>query len=1034
MKSRLVWFFYALLMLHGNRPQELLSAEADSRGQITVAVFQAGESVANQTLILNQSQRLKTFADGTVVFEIEPGQHSLAVQLQSGDTYGTEFQSIADRTTHIVVNLPTVDGEIPDFDIENPVADEPRSNAGEIHLDPDAERLNFQGKVLSIDNRESIAGVQVYIRGLREATQTDESGKFNLSLPAGTYAISFVHPQFSSLSIEDLSIHENKLSQTFFLSPAGIKMEEFVVTAPHIKGSMASLLDERRSSSEVTDVISAEQMSKSGDSDAASALKRVTGLTVVDGKYIYIRGLGGRYSSALLNGYFLPSPNPLRREVPLDMFPTGVLESIVVQKSYSADLPGDFGGGNVLLRTKSLPDDFFVKVSLSTSKSDGDGKAYSYKGGDKDWLGFDDGTRKLPDVIANSLGPNEKLAGRSIITGKGFTDEQIEAFGEAFPRTYNTEEISLPINKGFSLSIGDRFKTSLFDIGYLSSLIYGDEWESSTREKSSYNLSGNVYVKDPYSTRTETERLVKLGGSFSLGVDIGKNHKVRSFVALLRRSVDQTSLEEGNNNDYDGLYRFSLLEWEEREILLKQLFGEHSFDFLNGTQLSWRVGGSEANRSLPDSRDYRYEFRSDVWRLASRNDGNERRYGELEDTNNEQAVDITIPFKVFSLPSQVKFGLLNMNRERDSKLRRYGFIVRNISADILAQSMDQIVVPENIGPTTLQLNEKTLITDNYVAEQELSAQYLLFNFTLFDRLDLSLGQRIEHSRQEVKTFDLVDPDQVVIAELDRTNRLPSFNATYRFSQKLQLRFGYSKTLARPDFRELSPSQYIDDDTDTVTKGNPDLVSTEIANFDTRIEYYPSSNESLSLGVFRKNFTNPIEIRAGSGENTFQNAESAFAYGAEFEFSKGLGFLYLNDFTLAGNYSYIVSEVTLGSQQGNGPTSIATSEQRPLQGQSPYILNLSLYYDQLDWGLSAALLYNRFGPRISSVGTQGRPDEYEQPYDRIDFVLSQSIADTLTAKLKVSDLLAKEEIRKQDDRTTLQKDKNREYSLSLSASF
>jgi outer membrane receptor protein involved in Fe transport len=1009
----------------------LKAQEESASGRVAVTVFEQGTPVEGATLIFDDNQKATTDATGGVILATQPGLHVVRIQQADNLFASTEFRVLADQLTQIIINQKP--GQAPAFAIEEP--DSSLSDRGA--QDSAADRrpaVNFNGRVISMANREPIEGARVYVRGSPVEAVTDAEGRFKLDLYAGTFSLSLVHPKFSTLNVDQVQVEPSPEPRTFTLSPAGVKLDEYVVTAPHIKGSMASLLDERRQSAEVTDVIGAEQMAKSGDSDAASALRRVTGLTLVDGKYIYIRGLGGRYSSVLLNGFNLPSPNPLRREVPLDMFPTGVLESITVQKTYSADLPGDFAGGAVLLKTKSLPDDFFVKVGTSLSYQAGLGDGWTYAGGSRDWLGIDDGSRALPDDLDAALADTERLKRETIVDPSGFSDEQIEQFGESFSNTYDLQHKDLPPGIGLSLAIGDRAQFDGFTLGYLGSVLYGNEWDHEVRETAGYQLSAGEFIKDPAARREQTEHKIKTGVSLSLGSDIGSHTKLRTYLALLRKTVDQAAFEEGENSDYNAPYRFYLLEWEERELLMTQIWGEHTFAFLNQTTLSWRYGTTDARRYQPDTREYRRELldaETQDWRLADRNDGNERRFGDLRDENRAFGVDLEVPFGDDGFRGSVKTGIENIRRNRDSDLRRFGFVIGPVGADVLRQPMSEIVSPEHISPTGLRLNEKTLDTDNYTASQTISAAYGIATSQLSDWLELSLGARREQSQQEVHTFDFENPQQAVVAELDEARVLPSFSSTLSFNDQLQWRLAYGKTLARPDFRELSSSEYIDEQTGRVVTGNPDLKMTEISAYDTRLEYYPSSNESASIGVFYKDFKNPIESTNQSGNRqTFINAQEATAYGLELDATIS----FWDHYTLAANYSYIVSEVNLGNRSGSGATDTSTSRQRPLQGQSPYVINFGLYYDHIGTDTQVSLLFNRFGPRISIAGDKGLPDEYEQPRNQLDLVFSQEFSDHYEIKFKAQDLLAEDQIYQEDDRVTFRKERYPTLSLGMTATF
>ena len=358
------------------------------------------------------------------------------------------------------------------------------------------------------------------------------------------------------------------------------------------KGSAKALLDERRSSSEVKDVLSSEQISKAGDSDAASAMKRVTGLTLLGGKSIFVRGLGERYSATSLNGLSVPSPDPARRQVQFDLFPAEIFESIVVQKSYSPDLPGEFGGGAALLRTKEIPRRFQAKVTVGSGYSAD--KVDTYKHAGRDWIGMDNGTRSLPDSVKTPLSSNNQTNGAAL-----------EATTESFPRIYSVREQTAPANRNFSVGFGDRLDLGFSPLGYSAAMIYADEWDQS--EKLQQEFGGQSYSDlNQKSNVVSSERSIKLGSIGSLGLDFS-GQKLGLVAGVLRRTtdtVDRTDKESINAGTAPKqTYR---LQWQERELIMRQLNGQHQLSDDGSLAVSWRVGLSNTKREIPDERSYGY--------------------------------------------------------------------------------------------------------------------------------------------------------------------------------------------------------------------------------------------------------------------------------------------------------------------------------------------------------------------------------------------------------------------------------------------
>ena len=1000
------------------------------KGSLGIYSFEDGKPYQGLTISIG-TNTYQTNDQGTLELSQVPGKQTLTVSWESKD-YSEEIFVADNLRTIVLINVKP--GFAPAINVEAP--DERLATSQGLDDSKLENLIPFKGRVISMTDKSPIEKARVFVRGVKSWSSTDENGAFTIQAPAGEQVISIIHPQFATLNGQKTTIEESERPAIFLLTPVGIKLSEFVVTAPHIKGSMASLMDERRLSAEVMDVIGAEQISKSGDSDAGSAIKRVTGLTLESGKYPFIRGMGGRYVTTLLNGFNLPSPNPSKRVVPLDMFPTGILEGISVVKSSSADRLSEFGGGHILLKTKSIPDDFSVKFSMGSGIGTGSQEALYYKGGDTDWLGIDDGTRELPELLANATQGNKELTEQTITNPEGLDQEELELIGESFNNNYNVEEKQAPINRSFSLSMGGS--TRLFDtfrLGFVASGLYGDDFETTRQRRQEFQ---GIDTIDPNFSTTKTERLIKTGASGSFGLDITENHKLRTFLSLLRRTTDETEFREGTRDDWDGAFQQYFLRWQEREMVLQQFWGDHTVPFLSDLNLKWRLGFADASLYQPDTREYRYGRNNDEWAFASQKGGNKRDFSELYDRNEEMGADLTLPLAFGeNFGMKIKTGYMKIDRSRQAKTRRFGFDLKgtNVGPRLLENDLEQILDPENIGPKGFVLKEITQSSDTYIGIQELDGAYGLLEFNAFDRVSLSGGIRNETSNQYVKTFYLFDPNnEPAVARLKKTHQLPAVNSTIKLGQLTQLRFGYNKSLARPDFRELSPTPYIDDETGDSIIGNPDLEITEIEAYDTRFEWYNNSNESASIAFFYKKLEKPIEISItpGTFQKEYQLADSAELSGVELEWHHNLGSYWkpLNAFRTGGNLAIMESKVELSEAQRG----TQTNSSRPLQGQSPYVVNLYLFYENYRTDSTFGLLFNQLGPKISGVGTLGNDDYYEQSIAQLDATYGQKFGDGYNLGFKVKNILQVAAIEKQSNRETRYKERPREYSLSLSATF
>ncbi len=908
------------------------------------------------------------------------------------------------------------------------------------------------GQVRSSEDGAPVVDARLFVSGTPVEARTDDEGRFRIDLPVGTYSVSVLHSEFATRTIEGVEIAADaQTERNFELPPAGLELAEFVVVEPFIEGSLSSVIEEQRQTASVANVLGAEQISRAGDSSVGGALSRVTGLTLVDGQFIYIRGLGERYSSTLVNGANVPSPDPTRKVVPLDLFPTGVIRSILVQKGYSPDMPGDFGGGVVEIRTRGIPEEDFFSIELSGGYRDGttfeDG--LTYEGGGRDWTGFDDGTRDIPDPIAEIIGDGTKLPPlQTAFTPDGLTEEELEALGESLPNIYDVDREEIGPDLGVSIEGGKRFDIGNdWQLGATGSILWDDSWRTRDELRQTFVPlgDGSLRPNDSYDL-VRTTRTIGLSGFATAGVNYADLHELDFTTMLLRQTEDEAVEQIGFNLDEDGIIRFNELEWEERELFTMQIEGAHVFPFLNSARLEWDYSDSAASLSTPDSRRYRYDPDDEAGFIFSRRaDSNIRRYTTLDDEAIDYGADFEIPFEAGEwLAAKLKVGYRNVDKERQSTIRRFTFDdVFNISEDDRRQqSLEDILTPENIGPDGAQLLEITRNSDNYSAALDIEAYYANLDFTLWERLRIAGGVRVEDWAQNVRTFSLFEEDTVESeSNLGDEDLFPAASLTWFITENQQLRVSYAETIIRPDFKELSDSPFTDPILEREVVGNPDLVPSNVQHIDARWEWYPAQDELISIGVFYKLIDQPIELTVQPGVEqrlSFTNADEAENFGIELEARKTLGFVgdwfggrsWLERFYVAGNLSVIESEISiLPENQG-----ILTETSRPLQGQSPLIANIQLGYDDEDLGIETTLLYNYVGERITEVGVLGAPDKKEQPTGVLDFVFRWRWNDHWSFKTKFGNLLDAEFEIKQGPETTQRYRNGRTASIGITYDF
>ncbi|MBA3564360.1 MAG: TonB-dependent receptor [Gammaproteobacteria bacterium] len=849
----------------------------------------------------------------------------------------------------------------------------------------------LQGSVTAEGTGAPVAGVLVTVSGGEEErfARTDAQGEFEVELDAGDYRILLSHPQYGERDAGDISIAGGVSQRAEFEISAEPQqaaddrpIEEVLVTGTYVEGGA----DRERYSASVLDVISQEDFKVTGDSSAIDALRRVTGLTIVNDQFVYVRGLGERYSNTTLNGATLPSPDPTRRVVPLDLFPTGVLESVDIQKTYSPELPGDFSGGLVQLQTREIANQpsftFSASVEGNTQSTGED--ALVFQPGERDWSGFDSGVRNLPGTL-------DALSQGGTVPLSSLTPEQREQAGESLVRVYDSEIVENPANFSLDLNWSDRIDAGAGGVGFLIGARYENDWafREEVRRTSGLDGQGGLNVLDDGVQRRNVNT-VNLASLVGLDWEMSDSHTLRN-TTFLTRSTDNTTLRTFallNENDID--VADTTFEWVERELFTQQFSGDHYFAGAGELELDWNLTYARADREEPDTRFYRYEQRDDgLYVFSDTGQSNERSFEDLSDKALSGGVDASLPLELSpAVTMTLKSGLYYADKTRDSSFRRFRFLSdfsQNDLRDVLGGTPDMIFADENIAPGLWELRETTQPTDNYEAEEQIGAVYATADTELGKSFRVAAGARYEDSEQVVRTFSLTNPGQGVGTVLDESEVLPAINGTWILNDAMQFRVGASRTLNRPDLKELSEAPYIDPEERYVVIGNPNLEIATINNYDFRYEWYWSTVDSLQVALFYKEFDQPIErvIRLGAGGiRSFANAESAESRGVEVSVRNSLGVVNdsLENFYLKFNGALIDSEVDIGQAGAQ-----QTTNNRELQGQSPWVVNFQFGYDNPFRDIQATLAYNIFGERITDVGTQGLPDAYEQPAGTLDLI-------------------------------------------------
>ncbi len=796
-----------------------------------------------------------------------------------------------------------------------------------------------------------------------------------------------------------------------------IALKGIEVQGKSADGNESLYVDEKRGAAVVTEALSAEQIARTGDSDAATTLKRVPGLSLINGRYIYVRGLGERYSSVLLNGAQIPSPDFTRRVVPLDLFPNELLDGIIVQKSYSPDMPGEFGGGTVLLRTREVPRKPIFRVQGTLGYTDGttfkDGLRYD--GGDNDWLGTDDGSRDLPASLSSAITDGSYLRPQSANNPGGATPDQLQAYGRDLAANgYGARQQRIGPNGGFSLALGNGYPLNDdIRLGVIAAIRYNQNWDSRKETRNTYSASNSGLTRVGNLDVDSTERSIDASAFVGLGLDIGKYQRIGLTLMQLRQTDDRARISDGLVDSVES--RFYELKWIENQLAAAQLTGKHMFPALHDLDVDWQYTKARANRDVPDQRSYRYDYSGDLLEYSRRSDANASSYGRLEDNQDDVGFKATLPFYFDSGASlALSAGVGRTTRDRDSSIRTFSLQLAsgsplNAEPGFFSQSIDDILSAANIRPDGFALREVTRPTDNYFARQTINSGFFNADLNLGTWRFIA-GARREKNDQSVTTFDVGNSNfDPIVSGIQASDWLPAAGITWAYSDNAQLRLGFSRTLSRPDFRELSPAPFTDPELDIDTIGNPDLKTTQLRNLDLRWEYYFSGLDSVSISAFQKKFENPIEKLRVPGSTPLlelANAKSANNLGVEFDVQKDLGFISerwlknwnLSAYRLGFNYARIRSDITLDAVSAG----FQTNQSRPMQGQSPYVANVQFGYSGET--VEANLLFNRFGRRISEVGVQGQPDIYEESFSSLDFLWRHQLSGDLRVTLRLRNLL------------------------------
>ncbi len=962
-----------------------------------------------------------------------------------------------------------------------------------------AQSGTLSGLIVDQKTAEPLIGATVMVENTSNGVTTDLDGRFSMELQTGKYNILIKYIGYAQRRYPDVTINPGKVTVLqISLSEENTALEEIVVVSEARRDKESAIFIMQKNSTVIQSGISNEEMKRSPDRSSGEVIRRVSGATIQDGKFAVIRGLADRYNMAMLNNIVLPSTEPDRKAFAFDVFPSNLLDNILIMKTGQSDLPSEWSGGLIQLNTREIPDKNFIQVSIGQTFTEQTTfrPFMSYEGSKTDFLGFDRSVRTLPDgfpgiVELNDIKLSLAIPKDSLVSlGRRINNSswKVRNRGLAYPGQ------SLQLSGGFSKRIKDSQLGAIFAVTYSNNLRYS----SGTRTR--YDGLDKALYYDYDDERYNNSVAAALLAN--LAAVIKKKHKLSFKNVYTINSDNNTYLRSGVNFFSAAEQRRTSLEFSSARVFSSNLSGEHVF---GEREIKWRWNGGLVliSRDQPKTMRYSYErfYTSPEPGLPNQSTapfiyqiqagGSDPKlsalfYSELREKVYTANTDLSIPFLAGTQKQQLKLGYYFQYRTRTFSGRNlfFDYTSQNYSSDTtLQEDVDQIINDQNFVNGKLTLNQVAFPTDQYTARSMTNAAFVMMENHIGKRIKAVWGFRFEHFRQQLtsptnldfEVLDNPDPQLPPIIKTKLTDStyvkdyysgfyksdsaenvkpilpiLPSLNVIFKISEDMNFRISYSQSMSRPEFRECSPFLYYDFIRDIQLGGNTGLLQTFIHNADLRYEYFMGKGQGVNFSVFYKHFTNTIEqtaISAGGVQQfLYSNAQQAQLVGAELEIRKNFGFITpaLENLSFMANLAYIYSRVNLDNVKNNAGEEL----KRPMQGQSPYIINLGLNYLHPKTGTGVTLLYNQVGDRLYAVGEVGNPSWYEHFRPLLDLQLSQKVwKDRLTIRLTCSDLIARPTLFYQNDRPdfkrayqkerdlVVQSERNfRSYTLQLNFNF
>jgi hypothetical protein len=871
----------------------------------------------------------------------------------------------------------------------------------------------IEGTITDKNSKETLIGANIVIEGTLQGTVTDINGHFVLSnLKPGKYKIKISYVSYNPVVFEDVVVEPVKTTMlNAELEETSLALNAVTVTGVRKTSTELSMISSIKTSTLVSTGISSQQIGKSQDRDASEVVRRVPGITIIDDRFIVVRGLAQRYNNVWLNNAATPSSEADVKSFSFDVIPSATIDNLMVYKSPAPELPADFAGGFIKITTKNMPESNSYSVGYSASYNTGTtfGNFYNAKGGSLDWLGFDDGSRALPSYFPSNLNNVSK-------------SEQVE-LGKKLNKNWRPVQSTANPDQRFSIGMNHRIRLGKATLGEITSLNYSNSKDLNDMS----NLNYGVYKYDVDKASPDFDfrdsiysNKVKIGGMNNWALLFGNGQKIEIRNIYNHIGNDRMSLRSGREYYSNNAIRSVEQGFLSRSTYSGQVSGTHNFG--NETlKIEWILGYAYADRNEPDIKRLKYilnevpgsshynEYGME-FPLSPLTSSAGRLFMKLKENIISSALNIEKKITIGSFVPSMKAGIYTENKSRTFSARKLGYVYSSIyqrNREIEFMPVEEMFSDANMNTTSgITLGEETNLSDSYSAGNKLYAGYLALNLPISKWINVYAGARVENNTQTLDSYDRFQ--QPIFINNKKLNIFPSVNASVNITSRSLIRVAYGKSINRPEFREIAPFPYYDFDQNAVFSGNPELTDALIDNYDLRYEFYPTQYETVSVGLFYKHFQNPIEIKfinTGSGlEYSYKNAESADNYGIEVDVRKSFqGIAALHNLSFVFNGALIQSRIHFN----NGDP----ERNRPMAGQSPFIINTGLFYNSAGANaLVVSVLYNVIGKRLNIVGIPNSlvwediPDVYEMPRHVIDFTISQKLGKHIEIKGGIKDIL------------------------------